>query len=66
MPCCAPCAFISYCHDLRIKPRWDCDLYNKASIRLAEKLGFHPLKTIFIICRKSLSLCECFLLEGTG
>ncbi|MDI3411388.1 GNAT family N-acetyltransferase [Bacillus sonorensis] len=40
MPCCAPCAFISYCHDLRIKPRWDCDLYNKASIRLAEKLGF--------------------------
>ncbi|MFN2745243.1 MULTISPECIES: GNAT family N-acetyltransferase [Bacillus] len=38
-------AFISYCQDLGIKPRWDCDSQNKASIRLAGKLGFRPIKT---------------------
>ncbi|KKB72827.1 MULTISPECIES: GNAT family N-acetyltransferase [Bacillus] len=37
-------AFISYCKEHRMKPRWDCDQQNTASIRLAEKLGFRPLK----------------------
>ncbi|WP_307892047.1 GNAT family N-acetyltransferase [Bacillus swezeyi] len=45
-------AFISYCKDHKLEPRWDCDLHNKASIRLAEKLGFCPLKTYSLFVEK--------------
>ncbi|MGE7090576.1 GNAT family N-acetyltransferase [Lysinibacillus sp. NPDC048646] len=33
-------AFINHCLENGIKPRWDCDISNASSIRLAEKLGF--------------------------
>lgn len=33
-------AFINHCLENGIQPRWDCDISNASSIRLAEKLGF--------------------------
>ena len=37
--------FIDYCLSKNIQPRWDCDINNGASIKLASKLGFYnPLK----------------------
>ncbi|MBM7702882.1 GNAT family N-acetyltransferase [Metabacillus iocasae] len=33
-------AFIKHCQHHRIQPRWDCDVENRASIKLAEQLGF--------------------------
>nr|WP_232472937.1 GNAT family N-acetyltransferase [Bacillus licheniformis] len=36
----------------RLKPRWDCDRQNRASIRLAEKLGFRPVKTYSLFVGK--------------
>jgi RimJ/RimL family protein N-acetyltransferase len=42
--------FIDHCLENDIIPRWDCDLFNKSSIKLAEKLGFgNPVKySIFV------------------
>ncbi|WML51695.1 GNAT family N-acetyltransferase [Neobacillus sp. PS3-12] len=42
--------FIGHCLENDIIPRWDCDILNKSSIRLAEKLGFgNPVKySIFV------------------
>ncbi|QDQ02680.1 GNAT family N-acetyltransferase [Lysinibacillus fusiformis] len=33
-------AFINHCLENGIEPRWDCDIINASSIKLAEKLGF--------------------------
>ena len=33
-------AFITECVERELTPRWDCDIHNTASIRLAGKLGF--------------------------
>ncbi|MGE7919143.1 GNAT family N-acetyltransferase [Viridibacillus sp. NPDC093762] len=43
-------AFINHCLENNIMPRWDCEILNNASIKLAEKLGFgKPIKySIFI------------------
>ncbi|TGB03559.1 GNAT family N-acetyltransferase [Halobacillus salinus] len=36
-------AFIHHCLEQGLVPRWDCDVSNSASIKLAEKVGFaHP------------------------
>ncbi|MBU8878233.1 GNAT family N-acetyltransferase [Bacillus sp. FJAT-29790] len=42
--------FIDHCLENNITPRWDCDIINKSSIKLAEKLGFgNPMKySIFV------------------
>lgn len=42
--------FIDHCLENDIMPRWDCDILNKSSIKLAEKLGFgNPVKySIFV------------------
>ncbi|KIV53083.1 GNAT family N-acetyltransferase [Aneurinibacillus migulanus] len=42
--------FIDHCLENDIMPRWDCDILNKSSIKLAEKLGFGtPVKySIFV------------------
>ncbi len=45
-------AFIAYAIENRLKPRWDCDRQNIASIRLAEKLGFRPVKTYSLFVGK--------------
>ncbi|MGX1983907.1 GNAT acetyltransferase-like protein [Thermolongibacillus altinsuensis] len=43
-------AFIDHCLQNGFIPRWDCDVHNLASIKLAEKLGFdHPAEySIFV------------------
>ncbi|CAI8863946.1 GNAT family N-acetyltransferase [Bacillus sp. FSL K6-1109] len=45
-------AFIAHAIKNRLKPRWDCDRQNRASIRLAEKLGFRPVKTYSLFVGK--------------
>jgi RimJ/RimL family protein N-acetyltransferase len=42
--------FIDHCLENDIMPRWDCDILNKSSKKLAEKLGFeNPVKySIFV------------------
>lgn len=43
-------AFILECIERELTPRWDCDIHNTASIRLAGKLGFaNPAKySVFV------------------
>ncbi|MDQ0220661.1 GNAT family N-acetyltransferase [Peribacillus cavernae] len=43
-------AFIGYSLENKIVPTWDCDVSNKPSIKLAEKLGFvNPVEySIFV------------------
>ncbi|GAA0136339.1 GNAT family N-acetyltransferase [Paenibacillus sp. YSY-4.3] len=47
--------FINHCLEHRLVPRWDCDISNAASIKLAEKLGFDNPRvyTIFASVRTS-------------
>ncbi|MCY7815236.1 GNAT family N-acetyltransferase [Bacillus haynesii] len=45
-------AFIAHAIENRLKPRWDCDRQNDASLRLAEKLGFRPVKTYSLFVGK--------------
>ncbi|PFG79139.1 GNAT acetyltransferase [Bacillus sp. YF23] len=42
--------FIDHCLENNIMPRWDCDILNESSIKLAQKLGFgNPVKySIFV------------------
>ena len=42
--------FIDHCIENDIMPRWDCDILNNSSIKLAKKLGFKkPVKySIFV------------------
>jgi RimJ/RimL family protein N-acetyltransferase len=42
--------FIEHCIEKNMKPKWDCDVNNLASIKLAEKLGFeNPIEySVFV------------------
>ncbi|MGE6515992.1 GNAT family N-acetyltransferase [Lysinibacillus sphaericus] len=46
-------AFINDCLEKDIMPRWDCDISNASSIRLAEKLGFSNPSEYSIFLKKS-------------
>ncbi|WP_083677804.1 GNAT family N-acetyltransferase [Paenibacillus sp. FSL R7-0337] len=49
---CVAKAFILECLERQITPRWDCDLHNIASIRLAQKLNFTAPETYSLYARK--------------
>lgn len=49
---CVAEAFILECLERQITPRWDCDLHNTASIRLAQKLNFAAPETYSLYVRK--------------
>ncbi|WP_339255006.1 GNAT family N-acetyltransferase [Paenibacillus sp. FSL P2-0136] len=49
---CVAEAFILECLERQITPRWDCDLHNTASIRLAQKLHFAAPETYSLYVRK--------------
>ncbi|WP_340024334.1 GNAT family N-acetyltransferase [Paenibacillus sp. FSL K6-1096] len=40
------CALIDYCLEQGLEPVWGCRMENSGSYRLAQKLGFKPLRTI--------------------
>ncbi|WP_238652899.1 GNAT family N-acetyltransferase [Paenibacillus piscarius] len=40
------CALIDYCLEQGLEPVWGCRMENAGSYRLAQKLGFKPLRTI--------------------
>lgn len=44
--------FILKCMEDKKKPRWDCDVNNNASIKLAEKLGFEKPIEYSVFVRK--------------
>ncbi|OCA90626.1 hypothetical protein A8F94_01740 [Bacillus sp. FJAT-27225] len=44
--------FIIHCIEEKIQPRWDCDIDNIASIKLAEKLGFGNPQKYSLYVRK--------------
>lgn len=49
---CVAEAFILESLDRKVTPRWDCDLHNTASIRLAQKLNFAAPETYSLYVRK--------------
>ncbi|MEI5908231.1 GNAT family N-acetyltransferase [Bacillus spongiae] len=44
--------FIEHCLEKKIHPRWDCDVSNGASIKLADRLGFENPTTYAVFVRK--------------
>lgn len=36
--------FVRYCFENNIIPHWECDVENRASVRVAEKVGFHKVE----------------------
>jgi RimJ/RimL family protein N-acetyltransferase len=46
-------AFIDHCLKHDFIPRWDCDVHNLASIKLAEKLGFNYPTEYSVFVRKA-------------
>ncbi|MNJ57084.1 GNAT acetyltransferase [compost metagenome] len=44
--------FIEHCMEHHMMPKWDCDITNVASIKLAAKLGFEDPRQYSIFARK--------------